>query len=206
MPAPAPTREPDPQPPPWPSAASSGASAAASSGSSNGGADAGKVGAGAGCRPLRGPIELPLRSPASLVLRGDALDVVLNDEGKPRTVAFPVAAPAPSAVAAREPIEGGAGAGYPLPCVPAGERIFCPDRSGAVRRSARDGSGDRIVASSRTASRIAAAPLGGAHVALAYLASRQTTEGWVSESWLAVDDEAPVRLSEDGSGSTREPP
>jgi hypothetical protein len=46
------------------------------------------------------------------------------------------------------------------------------------------------------------APFAGSHTALAYLSSRQTSEGWVSEAWLAVDDEAPVRLSEDGSGAT----
>jgi hypothetical protein len=195
-PAPAPTREPDPTPPP-PAAGSAAASAAPS----DAGADA-RAASGTGCRPLRGPIELPLRTPAALALRGETLDVVMNDDGKPRTVAFPVPAPAASAVASREPADGGARAGYPLPCAVTGERVFCPDRTGAVRRSARDGSGDRIVASSRTASRVAAASLGGTHAALAYLASRQTTEGWVTESWLAVDDEAPVRLSEDGAGAT----
>jgi len=191
-PAPAPTREPEPVAPP--SAAPIGTALDA-------GADARAVSA-QGCRPLRGPVELPLRSPAALALRGDALDVVLNDDGRPRTIAFPVAAPAPAAVSAREPAEGGARAGYAVPCAVAGQRVFCSDRTGAVRRAARDGSGDRIVASSRTASRIAAASLGGTHEALAYLASRQTTEGWVSEAWLAVDDEAPVRLSEDGAGAT----
>lgn len=130
------------------------------------------------------------------------LDVLLNDDGKPRIVAFPASAPSPAAVALREPVDGGAGRGYAVPCGLAGDRVFCPDRTGAVRRSARDGSGDRVVASSRTASRISTASLGGSHEALAYLASRQTTEGWVSEAWLAVDDEPPVRLSEDGAGAT----
>ena len=80
----------------------------------------------------------------------------------------------------------------------AGDHVFCADRTGAVHRTSRDGAGDCLVASSRTGSRIAAAALGGSHTALGYLASRQTSEGWVSEAWLAVDDEAPVRLSEDG--------
>jgi len=143
-----------------------------------------------------------VRAPAALALRGDVLDVVLNDDGKPRTVAF-AAGPVPTAVvAAREAADGGTGAGYPVACALAGDRVFCPDRTGAVRRSARDGSADRIVASNRTASRIGAAILGGTHTALSYLASRQTSEGWVSEAWLAVDDEAPLRLSEDGSGAT----
>lgn len=170
--------------------------------------DAGSSGdAGASaCRPLRGPIELPLRTPAAIALHGDVLDVVLNDDGKPRTVAFPTGpVPPSSVVAAREPADGGTAAGYPTACALAGTRVFCPDRTGAVRRAALDGSGDRIVASSRTGSRIGAAAVTGphgTHEALAYLASRQTSEGWVSEAWLAVDDEAPVRMSEDGSGAT----
>jgi hypothetical protein len=153
---------------------------------------------------LRGPIELPVRSAAALALRGEAIEVVLNDDGRPRTSSFTTGSvPPPSAAApAREGADGGTTAGYAVGCAIAGDRVFCPDRSGAVHRAARDGSGDRIVASSRTGSRIGAAPLGGTHAALAYLASRQTSEGWVSEAWLAVDDEPPVRLSEDGSGAT----
>ncbi|HLK36546.1 MAG TPA: hypothetical protein VKU41_07315, partial [Polyangiaceae bacterium] len=61
---------------------------------------------------------------------------------------------------------------------------------------------DRVVASSRSGTPIAAAALAGSHAALAYLASRKTTEGWVSEAWLACDDDPPQRLSEDGSGAT----
>jgi hypothetical protein len=38
--------------------------------------------------------------------------------------------------------------------------------------------------------------------ALVYLASRQTSEGWVREAWLTSEDGRPVRLSEDGSGAT----
>ncbi len=164
------------------------------------------VDGGIGCRLLRGPIELPLKAPAALVARADSLDAVLDDDGKPRTVSFPLApivpatpaAPAPSA----EPASGGAGPGYAVPCGLAGEYVFCADRSGAVHRTARDGSGDRVVGSSRVGSRIAAASLAGTHTVLGYLASRQTSEGWVSEAWLVADDASPVRLSEDGSGAT----
>ena len=164
---------------------------------------AASVAAAAGCRVLRGPIELPLHAPAALALRGDVLDIVQNDDGKPHRVSLPVSpVPGDASAPAREPAEGGVRSGYGVACALAGERVFCSDRTGAVRRSARDGSGDRIVASSRTGSRIGAAVLAGSHAALAYLASRQTSEGWVSESWLAVDDEPPVRLSEDGSGAT----
>jgi hypothetical protein len=158
----------------------------------------------AACRVLRGPLELPVRSPVTLVVRTDAVDAVLNDDGKPRIHSVAVAAiPAITAAApGRESAEGGTAAGYPVPCVVAADRFFCPDHTGAVHRTNADGSGDHLAASSRSGSHVSAATLAGTHAALGYLASRQTSEGWVSEAWLAVDDELPLRLSEDGSGAT----
>jgi hypothetical protein len=160
---------------------------------------------GAGCRLLRGPIELPLKAPAALVVRGDNLDAVLDEDGKSRTVSFsvvPIPPATPAVPAVLEPAPGGAGAGYAVPCALAGEHIFCADGTGAVHRASSDGSGDRIVGSSRKGSRISAAPVAGAHAVLGYLASRQTSEGWVSEAWLVVDDGAPIRVYEDGRGAT----
>jgi hypothetical protein len=99
-------------------------------------------------------------------------------------------------------MDGGSAAGMTVACAVAGDKIFCPDKSGAVHRATWEGAEDRVIASARSGTRIAAALLGRTHAALSYLASRRTSEGWVSEAWLAVDDEAPVRFSEDGSGAT----
>jgi hypothetical protein len=163
-------------------------------------------GGAAACRVLLGPVELPYRSPAALAVRGDSVDVVLNDDGKPRTSSFATAPVPPASASAapvvRVPAEGGTAPGYSVACALSADRVFCADRTGAVHRTTREGGSDHLVASSRTGSRIAGAALAGNHTALGYLASRQTSEGWVSEAWLAVDDEAPVRLSEDGSGAT----
>jgi hypothetical protein len=155
------------------------------------------------CRVARGPIELPFKAPATLVVRGESIDVVQNEDGRPRVASFaagPLPA-SPSFAAQRETVDGGARVASAVGCAVAGDRAFCPDRSGAVHRAKLDASEDHLVASSRSGSRVAAASLG-AHSALAYLASRKTSEGWVSEAWLAVDDDAPLRLSEDGSGAT----
>jgi hypothetical protein len=163
-------------------------------------------GGASACHLIRGPIELPVRSPAVLAVHGESLDVVLNSDGKPRISSYATpsipASPAPPAPAVREAAEGGAATGYPVACTLSADRVFCADRTGAVHRTTRDGNAERLIASSRTGSRIAGATLGGSHTALGYLASRQTSEGWVSEAWLAVDDDPPVRLSEDGSGAT----
>jgi hypothetical protein len=159
--------------------------------------------AGGPCRTLRGPIELPVRGAAAIVVHADRVDAILDDDGRPRVASYPIAGPTP---AERESASGGGPAGAPaglrVACAPAGDVAFCPDKTGAIHRARITGEGDRIVASGRTGSRIAAAVIGGNHTALAYIAARKTTEGWVSEAWLAVDDEPPLRLSEDGSGAT----
>ena len=82
------------------------------------------------------------------------------------------------------------------------EVVFCPDRHGNVHLTTGGGGEDRVVASARTGSRVAADLLGGSHPTFAYLASRQTSEGWVTEAWVGVDDTPPVRISEDGCGAT----
>jgi hypothetical protein len=154
---------------------------------------------------LRGPIELPLRAPASLAVRGEIVDAVLNEDGHPRVLSFSAGPLPPSPAASRElsdPRGERPAAGFAIPCAMAGDRVFCNDRTGAVHRTTRAGSDEHVVASARSTSRIAASTLGARHVALAYLASRQTSEGWVSEAWLAVDDDPPLRVSEDGSGAT----
>jgi hypothetical protein len=153
---------------------------------------------------VRGPIELPVRGAVALVPRGDEIVCLQNEDGRPHVTRYPT--PAIGSLSAAPPVSepagAGVGPGLAVGCAWAGGRVFCPDRSGAVHRARPDGSDDRIVASSRSGSRIAAAVLSPERAILAYLASRKTSEGWVSEAWFAVDDEAPARLSEDGSGAT----
>jgi len=155
------------------------------------------------CTVLRGPIQLPMHGAIALRVRSDAIDAILNDDGKPRVASWPSGAlayapPAAGAEMADTPSTGA----LTVPCAAAGDQVFCPDRTGAVHRANEGDTGDRVVASSRAGARIAAATIGGTHTALVYLASRMTSEGWLSEAWIAVDDGAPVRFSEDGSGAT----
>jgi hypothetical protein len=105
----------------------------------------------------------------------------------------------------RETLDAGVAApavGADVPCAVADDVYFCPDRSGAVHRATRGRDENRVVASGRARARIAATVVGGVHAVLAYLASRQTSEGWVTEAWIEADDDPPVRFSEDGSGAT----
>jgi len=154
------------------------------------------------CRLVRGPIELPVRGPAALVADNDEVRVVLNAEGRPRVLSWPLGDPRRSRSAGPEPDGDGTVAGPAAGCAVAGGFVFCPDRTGAVYRSTLDGADGHLVGHSRAGTRIAADLLGGTHPAVAYLASRKTSEGWMSEAWVVVDDDPPVRVSEDGSGAT----
>jgi hypothetical protein len=145
---------------------------------------------------------MPIRGAAALSSRADELDVVIDDDGRPNVLVLPIGPIARSAAGALERSSEPVVAGLAVPCAIAGDEAFCPDRGGAIHRAGLSGGQDRVVASSRPGSRLAAALLGGAHSVYAYLASRQTSEGWVSEAWIGYDDQAAVRLSEDGSGAT----
>ncbi|MDP9034394.1 MAG: hypothetical protein M3O50_06275 [Myxococcota bacterium] len=126
----------------------------------------------------------------------------MNEDGYGRIFSFSTGFLSPSPFPPRESLAAAASPPSTVPCAFAGDSLFCPNRSGAVHRSTRGRDVGRVVASSRSGSRVSAALLGDSHTALAYLASRKTTEGWVSEAWLAIDDEAPSRISDDGSGAT----
>jgi hypothetical protein len=83
-----------------------------------------------------------------------------------------------------------------------GDEAYCPDQAGQIHRATLGIDSDRVVASSRAGTRVAAGVLGSEHPTLAYLTSNKTADGWVTEAWLAIDDARPVRLSEGGSGAT----
>jgi hypothetical protein len=148
------------------------------------------------CKILGGPTVQPFVGPAVLrIVRrevGEGPELIYNEGGSPRVFG------APSVVTgSREPKPEKS----TIPaCAASGEVVYCPDSAGAIHRS-RGGAGDVIVARSRQGTRIVAASLGG-HELVAYLAERITTEGLVREAWAAVEDRPPVRLSEDGSGTT----
>ncbi len=155
-----------------------------------------------GCRLLRGPIELPLRGAPALALRGESLHAVLNNAGRPRVVSFSVDPITATAPPRPELSPNEVGSGLSIPCAVGGDQAYCPDPTGQIHRTTLGTDSDRIVASSRAGTRVAASVLGSVHPALAYLTSNKTADGWVTDAWLAIDDARPVRLSEGGSGAT----
>lgn len=158
------------------------------------------------CRLLYGPALQAWRGPAAIHAGKDTVDVVFNDEGKPRALSVAIA-PLPAKPAASTPVSPPpppaaiASASYP-PCAFGGAFVFCANKAGEVSRSPRAGGTAKVVGAARSGTRIDATAIGGDHSLMAYLASRKTTEGWTSEAWAVVDESPPVRISEDGSGAT----
>jgi hypothetical protein len=151
-----------------------------------------------GCRLLGGPIELSRHGAAALTSRGDEMLAILNEDGHPAVAALRVGsvAPAPMRSVLSSP------RALRLPCAVTGDVAFCPDRTGNIHRSALTGGDSRVVATSLAGTPVSAGRVPGQSAVLVYLASRQTSEGWVTEAWIVADEGPPQRLSEDGSGAT----
>ena len=133
--------------------------------------------------------------------------IVFNREGIPRRVTLP---PAPKVDAAKpgvkkaerlalgEPAERATAPG----CASAGGFLYCVSKAGAIHRTTLAGEGDALIGQGRPGAVIAASTIGPGHTVVAFLGDRKTSEGVVTMAFAALDDSAPVQLSEDGSGAT----
>lgn len=164
------------------------------------------------CNPLRGPIQLGLTGAATLWMDDDAgpdMDptIVFNREGSPRRVTLPAlpkinaakrAGRKPERLALGEPASRATAPG----CAHAGGFLFCMSTSGALHRTTLTGEGHTLIGNGRAGAPISASTIGPAHTVVAFLADRKTTEGLVTMAFAALDESAPVQLSEEGSGAT----
>lgn len=189
-------------PPPPPSASASARPVDAGAASSDAGA-AVAIGDGGveACPRTWGPAEMPFRGPAAMKQEGDDLVLVLNDRGVPTAHKIPIP-PIPARGAAIAPPPRPASffaVSWPA-CAIAGKYTYCPGPGGKITRTA--GGRTKEVGKGRSATRITASPLGGDHAVVAWLDERTTTEGKMLQAFAALDEETPVRLSEDGAGAT----
>jgi hypothetical protein len=152
------------------------------------------------CKLTYGPSELLFRGPAAMIVDNakNELRLVANDNGKPRifTVALDAKTPPPppAFVAMRWP-----------PCEVAGKFVYCQGHSGSITRTVLGTNDTKTIVSKSRAARIAAAPLGAAgdHSVVAFLDTKQTSEGAMIQLFVTLDEETkPTRLSEDGAGAT----
>lgn len=170
-----------------------------------------------GCRLSYGPAQQPFRGPASLVIQGQELRLVTNDNGSPRI--FPIPIPPPTTPKNAPPITPPrptttAAMKWP-PCEIAGRFAYCQGAGGTILRSVL-GSAEplvrqepplrqeppRQVAKSRPKTRFAASALGSDHSVVAFLDVRRTSEGDMLQAFVVADDKDPVRLSDEGAGAT----
>jgi hypothetical protein len=132
------------------------------------------------------------------------LRLVANDNGKPRifTVALDAKTPPPppAFVAMRWP-----------PCELAGKFVYCQGNGGSITRTVLGTNDTRTIVSKSRSARIAAAALGGRagaeangdHSVVAFLDTKQTSEGSMIQAFVTLDEEtSPTRLSDDGAGAT----
>ncbi len=159
------------------------------------------AGAPTACRLLYGPVQEALTGPATLALSPRGMEVVQHKSGVAVVRAIPVT-PIAAAKAGRVSLERPAEKASRPPCAVAGAYAFCSDAQGNVHRSLREMASDEVVAKAVPGARVAAAPIGDGHTLLAYVDRRRGDNGEQLEAWAKVDGEAPVRISEDGSGAS----
>lgn len=152
------------------------------------------------CKLTYGPSELLFRGPAAMIVDNakNELRLVTNDNGKPHIFNVALDAktppPPPAFVAMRWP-----------PCEVAGKFVYCQGHGGSITRTALGTNDTKTVVSKSRSTRIAAAPLGanGEHSVVAFLDTKQTSEGAMIQAFVLMDEETtPARLSEDGAGAT----
>jgi hypothetical protein len=150
------------------------------------------------CKLLRPPVMQPYGGPAALRFVGagpaSMAELVFNEASRPRFSGIPftqkrsfVDVPMPPKTT--------------LPgCAVLSDFVYCPDDSGAIHRT-EGGEKDTIVGQSRAGTSLSVAKIDD-HVLLAYIRDEITSEGRVRVAEVKLDDGAPVRLSEEGSGAT----
>ncbi len=156
------------------------------------------------CRLVYGPAEQPFRGPAALAVTAHEIRLVTNDAGKPRIYPVAITPPPPKSAPVVVPPRPSSFVGMRWPpCELAGRFAYCQAPGGPVIRTVLGTTEPgRTIAKSRSGTRIAAAPLGPDHSAVAFLDVRRTTEGDMLQAFVALDERDPVRLSEEGAGAT----
>lgn len=150
---------------------------------------------------------------------GGGILVLWNREGKPHleTPVFPAprkdSGAGPSLLPKKSAQEPSASPSELLPpstqekalspaCAVAGTHAYCMNREGQIHRTSLRGEGEVFIAKARPGTPMAAASYGIGHTFVAFLANQKTTEGIVTQAFVALDQGAPILLSEEGSGAT----
>jgi hypothetical protein len=152
------------------------------------------------CRLLYGPAQQPFTGELTLQPDATGVLVVTHHDGVPtltRVVAPRDDKPVRTALDSVPPRVSSP------PCAVAGTFSLCMDAAGAIHKRPLEAEGhDEVIAHARPGSSFDADVLESVHVVVAYLADGRTSEGVVTQAFAVVDREAPVRISDDGSGTT----
>lgn len=160
-------------------------------------------GAAGSCRVVLGPVQQALTGPAALVASARGLEVVQHKSGIAVVTLQPIVPPKAGA-AVRIALEAGAAekASRP-PCAVADRFAFCSDAQGRVHKSLREMASDELLTTALAGARVTAAPFGDGRTVVGTIQTRKSSLGEeVFEAFAKVDGEAPVRISEEGSGAS----
>ncbi len=155
------------------------------------------------CRIVFGPHQEALTGPAALIADGTTLSVTVQENGKPRT-RKEVIEPLKTAKTSGKFSLKGEGVKTSRPaCAGAGGHLFCADHQGGVHRMKIGETSGPEVAKGDPGARVDAHVMPGTNqIVLGTLATKQTSEGRLSEAYVTLENGTPVRLSEDANGAT----
>jgi hypothetical protein len=165
------------------------------------------------CKLLGSPEEQSFRGPATMLARGNVLEMVVNVGGSPRVVRKPIP-PKVAKVTPPRPPQEFVGARFPRCEVvfgskPEDDAAYCQGLDHKIRRFGRSAfrtlsengadNGSEVV-ESRGSDPLAVVRSGPTPL-VGYLQSRRTSEGETTEAWGVWEGQTPFRISEDGSSA-----
>jgi hypothetical protein len=158
------------------------------------------------CPRIFGPIAQSFLGPAALDITSRGLEIIFNDHGSPRTSIVAIKAPPPPSQRTRASSPSPSSATHDVvtwpPCVVGGHYTYCVGSGSTLVRFDRTSNAKKELARPRMSTRIAAASMGRDHSVVAYLNDKLTSEGFLSEAFVIVDEEPAVRISDEAGGAT----
>jgi hypothetical protein len=152
----------------------------------------------AGCATVVAPTRLSRPGPFALIVRSGGIAAYVQDQGN-----AVLAGELDGAGKVTAQVDPGAKFHLP-PCAAAGTYAYCMSPQGELHRfqlAGKDPQRDGFAAHARPGTPLAATFASG-HSVVAYLRDHTTTEGTMTEAFVAEDDGAELHLSDDGAGAT----
>jgi hypothetical protein len=152
------------------------------------------------CRLLYGPAQQAFTGEVALAPIDNGVLVVTQHDGIPTVTRV---TPDRDAKPVRSTMDTPAPKVSSPPCAVAGAFSLCMDPAGGIHERSLETEGhDIVVAHALPHTHFDAEALESVHVVVAFLAGGHTADGVVSQAYAVLDQQPPVRIAEDGTGTT----